>query len=201
MDSKHLKAACLGAALATAWGAADETQAATDVTIGFNLNASMGPHSISHAMLAYTLNPSGSDTFGPFTIETGSPVQFSSGLNPTDYNKYVLVGLGTPGHVVVSMSSGVFGQPFETVFPGFDEPTIASYLAADDPAINTFTSSVLGGSYATDFNNGSDAVLFSDGGLLGSIGVDAAEPIPEPTGLVIGGVIFGGTGLLSRRRR
>ena len=121
--------------------------------------------------------------------------------SPPGFDSYSLIGLDAAGGVFVSFvdPSSVLGQPFSTVFPGFDEGQVASAILTSGPLLTSFISELdKMPNVAAPMGVQSQAVDFSNGADYGTFVADF-QPVPAPGVATV--VIFGGVGALLRRGR
>jgi hypothetical protein len=98
-----------------------------------------------------------------------------------------------------SDASGALGQPFETVFPGFNETQVVDAILTGGPALDNFIDFLMTRpANQISFGSTSPVVGFSNGIDAGTILADF-NPIPEPgTAVVCLGAL--GIGMLRLRR-
>ena len=221
--NRNLKAACAAAAVATSWGASQQSHAAT-VVIPTGISGTIAPttHGLTHVYLFYATSSSGYDQVfalpnapagqtTPFYVETGNLPGYSE--------SYAIMGVYGDGLVSISLSNdNAVGFSFDDVFDGtvnYDEQSIADALVAGTPgeryidgtpanlaqalAYSYGTYSVVSprtGMSAEDPGTAGMLISFSDGAIDGS--TSAFESIPEPSGAALLGL--GGMVLLFRRR-
>jgi uncharacterized protein (TIGR03382 family) len=117
---------------------------------------------------------------------------------------YTILGTGLGSGITerfitgFSDASGALGQPFETVFPGFNEAQLNDAILTGNTAVLDPFIGSLSSTNRLSFGTVSPAVGFSNGVEMGTILADFS-PVPEPASAV---VCLGamGFGMLWRRR-
>ncbi len=112
---------------------------------------------------------------------------------------FFVLGLSQSDHVVLSFNdpTSVIGDTFGTLFPGFDEATVASQIRTGDEGLATFIEAV-GNHNAVGAPLGSIASAIELGGGT-SIGTFSVSLVPAP-GALLAGVVAGTFGVRRRRR-
>jgi hypothetical protein len=206
--SNVLKAACLGASLATAWAATKAEAADFFVHASGTLTLSMstvtfmvGGQSIpvpNDASGISALSPSPGTSLPSWagTIVLNMPDNFTS-------QPWVMVGGGTgtlANDVIVAGFAGtlVLNQAFEDVFKGYTEGTLVdAIIKRNNASINAFLSAFNSEGQMPGLE--SPAVMFSNGTQIGSLALNVTPAVPEPGSLSLLAVAVGG--LLRRFRR
>ncbi len=212
--NRNLKAACAAAAVATSWGASQQSHAA--VLTGLSTSITPTTHGLTHVYLFYATSSSGYDqVFALPDAPAGQTTSYYVDVNLTgSAESYVIMGVYDEVNGLVSISLGnvnAVGLSFDAVFDDsidYNEQDIANALIADNPSVRfidgtpknlanvlTFTYGTYG-VIAPQTGTTGTLISFSDGAVDGS--ASAIEAIPEPGGaalLGIGGLVF-----LFRRR-
>lgn len=210
--SQALRSACLSAAVVTAFGLPAEAAAPPDKK-PLNLSAGSSLTYIHMRVVAGLTSKTFIVFGGDGTVDglVGGPGGNTYSFDiPSSFvgepTRYLLIGANpatavSPASVVVSMGDGsvAIGRSFDSVFPGFDESSVAAAIADGSSALDAFVDAAwsIPGLHAP-IDSVSTLVGFSTGVEVGSAYATFA-PIPEPSGaLVVLGAL--GCGVLLRRR-
>lgn len=213
--SQALRAACLSAAVVTAFGLPAEVEAAappekkplnlssTSSLTYLHLRVVSG--SISRSTFVVVITDDSLVDGRPGGATTSVEVDFDAASPPTHY---MLIAANpatatTPASIMLSMGDGSvgLGRSFASLFPGFDEASVAASFAAGSASsdLNNFVAAAWGiAGVGAQLDSASTLIGFSTGTDIGTA-YATFSPIPEPGGAI---TVLGalGAGVLLRRR-